>query len=569
MQVRWDEIARSPAIFEGLCKVLLHRLFTTGVRTPDGRGGDGGRDAWLEHELLGLIIFEFKSFTKLDRPQRRQIEKSLAKAAGHHPKKWILIAPAELSSHALEKWFGGLQKLYDFDLEFYDVNWLNQQMATHKDLARYVLDSNREHVLEILREFNAEQADLVGGVPDLVKRQEALMLKANGLSPFWRVRYLPTESGAIVTVFPKPDAPPQQVNVQLVFPDDDPEALALQRVVENALRYGSAAIVPPANIARIHCASLDALNLPLDQMSMIIPAHRQRAERPMPATLRVRTEHRASKAVHLSFTEFEVGNTGMTLYGQDATGLLRLRILMDHPNAGDGMSTVKTIDLQFEPAEPVSGPLDVDPDAMLRTITALVGMDEPHKVEIKFDGDVLVSEPRPATGQFAAMADLLADLVFVRDELNTPLLVPSDWAPSDILAIRRAARLLRGEQTPLPVDTITQEATPAEASQLVAALTPHGAMLDVELTGEAVTFCGIALPIKPLYMRMSRVTLYNVTTKSRSRSIDGRTAPYWAASRHFPTVHRPEESGGRTLDNSTGVWPDLGSQFALTEIAEV
>lgn len=509
MQVRWDEVARSPAIFEGLCKVLLHRLFTSGLRTPDGRGGDGGRDAWVEHRLLGLIIFEAKSFTRLDRPQRRQIEKSLAKAAGHHPTTWILIAPAELSSDALEKWFGGLRRAYDFELEFYDVNWLNQQMATHADLARYVLDTDREHALEVLREFNAEQADLVGGVPDLVKRFEALVLKGDELSPFWRVRYVPTESGAIVTVYPKPGAPPQQVKVQLVFPEDDPEAVALQRAVENAVHYGGAAIVPAANIAGIQCASLDVLNLPLDQLDMIIPARWWRADHPIPATLRVRTVHRTSKAVHLSFTESEVGNTGTTLYGQDATGLLRLRMLVDHPSDGDEMAVVKTIDLEFEPAEPVSGPLDVDPDAMLRTVTALVGMDEPHRVEIKVGDDVLLSEPRPATGQFTAMAGLLTDLVFVRDELSTPLLVPSNWAPSDILAIRRAARLLRGDQTPLPVDTLKQEATPAEAAQILAALTPHGAMFDAELVGPAVSFCGIALPITPLYLRMSRVTLHN------------------------------------------------------------
>lgn len=509
MRVRWDEVARSPATFEDLCKILLHRMFTSGLRTPNGRGGDRGRDAWTEDELLGLIIFEFKSFTKLDRTQRRQVERSLARASDHRPKKWILIAPAELSSAALEDWFGGLQRSYGFELEFYDVNWLDEKMSANPDLARYVLDSNREHALEVLRELNAEEADLVGGVPDLIKRHEALMLKADELSPFWRVRFLPTESGAVVTVYPKPGAPPQQVNVELVFPANDPEGLALQRAVEKALRYGSAVSVPPENIASIQAAGLTELNLPLDQMGLIIPAHRRRIDRPMPATLRVRAEGYTSKAVHLSFTEAEVGNAGTALYGHDATGLLRLRILVDHPSEGAEMAVVKTIDLRFEPAQPASGPLDVDPDAMLRTVMALVGMDAEHTVEIKLGDDVLLSELRPATGDFGSLAGLLTDLVYVRDELDIPLLVPSAWKPSDMLAIRQAARLLRGEQAPLPVDTIQQDATPAEAAQMLEVLTPHGAMFDAELVGKVVTFCGVELPIAPLYLRMSRVTLHN------------------------------------------------------------
>lgn len=83
MEVAWDELADSPTKFERLCDALAHRWYPDGrVRVFNGAGGDGGRDAWVEDERTAL---EFKSFTTLGSAQRRQIERSLARAAELEP----------------------------------------------------------------------------------------------------------------------------------------------------------------------------------------------------------------------------------------------------------------------------------------------------------------------------------------------------------------------------------------------------------------------------------------------------------------------------------------------------
>ena len=95
------------AAIEAAIKMLLLELYP-GARPIDGSGGDGGRDVrWDGPD--GLAIFEIKSFNeqRLSKGQRRQIERSLAQAAAHHPVCWVLVLPTD-HSPAEEEWFDQL-----------------------------------------------------------------------------------------------------------------------------------------------------------------------------------------------------------------------------------------------------------------------------------------------------------------------------------------------------------------------------------------------------------------------------------------------------------------------------
>src|ERR1017187_10029457 len=98
--------ASSSANFEKFCAQLISLEFPA-ARAVDGRGGDGGVDAFVGN-LSGTgeadVVFQFKFFIETLTPGRRkQIEESLTAAIGcHRLKKWILCIPKVLtpSEHA-------------------------------------------------------------------------------------------------------------------------------------------------------------------------------------------------------------------------------------------------------------------------------------------------------------------------------------------------------------------------------------------------------------------------------------------------------------------------------------
>lgn len=510
MEVPWGELAQSPAKFERLCGALAHRLYPGRVITINGAGGDGGRDAWIEEERT---VLEFKSFTTLGDSQRKQIKRSLARAAEHQPLRWILIAPIDPTPSGWA-WFEQLRTRYPFELVFRELAWLNEQMAAHPDIARYIAASAQEYVLDLLRELNAEQAALAGGVRDLADRAATLKKRADEASVFWALDFAVRGDHTVVTVRPKPGAPPDIVRVELAIPQDDPEAMAVTRTVEQALLYGGPVVVAPQYIARIDSDSLRALNLPEGQVGMVIPVNRMRDGLPLAAILRVRSVDRQprSPALHITFDAGAIGERGGTLLGRDSTGLVRVRLLVDHPGPDDQFAPVRSLALEYGDRDPHTVPLSTDPESLLRTVDALAAMDSAHRLELTITGQTIITEGRELridTGHFAGLADLLRDLVYVRDSLGIPLLVPGNWSGTDQVVIRRAARLLRGYEVPLPIDTLSQVVSPEEAQALLDVLLPNGALLDTELVDYTLTFSDNTLPIVPLFARMSRVALDN------------------------------------------------------------
>jgi hypothetical protein len=66
------------------------------VRRIDGSGGDGGRDCQFE-ATDGVHAYEMKGFSggRVGKTQRRQVERSLERAASLNPSDWTLITPVD------------------------------------------------------------------------------------------------------------------------------------------------------------------------------------------------------------------------------------------------------------------------------------------------------------------------------------------------------------------------------------------------------------------------------------------------------------------------------------------
>jgi hypothetical protein len=125
--------------FEKLCALLVALDFP-GARAVDGKGGDGGVDAFIPTSAAlstPFTVFQCKLFSeRLKGGQKRQIEESLRRAFETcKPGRWILCIPKNLtpSEHV---WWDRLQadRKDDLELELWDETTLRQRVLQHPDL---------------------------------------------------------------------------------------------------------------------------------------------------------------------------------------------------------------------------------------------------------------------------------------------------------------------------------------------------------------------------------------------------------------------------------------------------
>ncbi|WP_329619366.1 tetratricopeptide repeat protein [Streptomyces sp. NBC_01255] len=127
---RWEELAGGRQAFEEGVTMLLAMVYP-GLRHVDGSGGDRGEDAVLRLPGGGRHVFQVKGFTGRLKPvQRRQVERSLKRAAEGEPTRWTLVVPLRLTPNEWD-WFDGLRDGFPFSLDCHDLNWLNTKSHQH------------------------------------------------------------------------------------------------------------------------------------------------------------------------------------------------------------------------------------------------------------------------------------------------------------------------------------------------------------------------------------------------------------------------------------------------------
>ncbi|WIX78757.1 hypothetical protein QRX50_46770 [Amycolatopsis carbonis] len=503
MEVPWNELAESPRKAERLFDMLLHRLYPNRVRTINGAGGDGGVDAWLDRRHA----IEFKSFTRLGKVQQRQIERSLERAAEQGPSAWTVIAPVSLTPASLA-WFDRLQENYDFPLTFRDRAWLDERLAMHDDIVKFVCLSPSDAVVGVLRELNAEQAALTGGVPDLAQRVTALQARAGGASPFWQLNFTAIDGQVGVQLSPKPGARPEPISVTLAVPSGGKEADLVARLTE-AVDYGAGVVVSPELIHSIDSESLTALGVSAGEIGFTLPARLETAHYPRSAVLRaVGQPNPLRPPLQLTLIHATAGRRGVVVHGTDSTGLLHLQVRIDHPSDPDDRSELG-VHFSYGHGGAPGGFLHVDPDALLRTARALGVLADAASLQLLIDE---APEPIPLTDRspsgngafFDRLADALQDLLDVRDALGLPVRVPEEWPGRDLVELHLAAELLRGKTVELPVrlGLAHQSCSADETRRLIELVEAGDTDAIFPLEGMTFTVTGREIPVSPLYLRM-------------------------------------------------------------------
>ena len=388
MKIQWNDF--EPQRYEDMVSVLLSRLHPDAQRI-DGKGGDGGRDVQIVDGQDGPITyaFELKSFTgRMTTGRRRQVERSLNRAASLGPERWTLVVPID-PTPAEDKWFRKLGKEYSFPIEWYGKTWLDEKMSAFPDIRRYFLEGTNDEVVRLLRELQKEQA-IVTDVPDAMGRLRTLRERLNEIDPHYRYELSTGKDAADgrptdvvfavgfcdmrVDVYPKylgaTKDRPVIVNVKIRVDTDDEE-------VQNALNYGLEATIPPHKVDSVTVDAPFGLAGDFTEAELtLIPINS--LDEPVTLSLDIMDGDRilASWPVHLK--ERTSGLRGSTLTGADSIGWLQARIKVN--------VETKSLEAKFWLT-----PQSTMPEALLPLFRWVDAYKPPHRLRFRWQGGL---EPR-------------------------------------------------------------------------------------------------------------------------------------------------------------------------------
>lgn len=231
----------SPNVYEDMVACLLCHM-NPETRRIDGSGGDGGRDCQWE-KSTGLVAFELKSFSgRMILGRRRQVARSLSRAALLNPVRWELVVPIDHTPEELE-WFKKLAGTVVFPIEWRGRTWLDTRFAERPFIAGYFLGDTRQEVIDLLRELQKEDAGLALGVPDAVARFETLVRRANELDPHYRFAIASDGKTTTVSIHPAYAGAeldrPITVSAKFTFPTTTAEGRAKAVEFQRSLDFGT------------------------------------------------------------------------------------------------------------------------------------------------------------------------------------------------------------------------------------------------------------------------------------------------------------------------------------------
>ncbi len=329
-QVNWDSARH---VFEDMVSNLLSNLHPNAERI-DGSGGDDGRDVQLR-ESGRLDLFELKSFTgrvSKEKGRRRNIEKSLKKAAELQPNSWTLVVPIDPTSGELT-WFDGLKSKYPFPLTWRGRTWLDDQMGKHPSIVRYHLEGADGEAMRALRELGKEQAALDRGAPDAVERLHKLRDRMEEIDPYYRIDIHMTGDTTTIEVHPRNRNAvrdrPIVISGRFSFPDTSIGRETAEKV-QAVFDFGEDAIISGEFTQELH------IDAPAGLGGDLTGGHLQLgpAQDDTPFQLNARLiisspEQRQLASLPLRFTQRRLGNIGGSVSGGDITGSLMVTIKFD------------------------------------------------------------------------------------------------------------------------------------------------------------------------------------------------------------------------------------------------
>jgi hypothetical protein len=452
--IRWRDL--DAMTVERAIKSLILEMHP-GARPIDGSGGDGGRDVrWDTPD--GLVIFEIKSYVdRLGAPQRRNIKASLTTATQHAPIRWVLVLPLD-HSPAEETWFDRLAaENPDVSLDWYGVTWLETEFSKRGHLRRMV-EGDEYRLLELARNFDREQAALVGGMSDVVDRISRIMEHAQDLSPCWtadvtvsrdgvnavyRERY--PGSAQLDPVTPKPT---------YLFSAEDADAAETQRRLQDFYNYGGDVTVDGKYVVDFDLdvsAESRALFAPMTQGTtdwLRFSSTPQEFELPIIFQLVAVTDSgRTETRLQLQTAQPTQGNRGLRVHATDSAGVIRAVFTIDRPPFGSAYQVDMTV-------TGIAGKLPYTVRPAFDIFNDLT--DDGDRLELRLNDQPIcsVSDTPGFVAEARVCAQVLAALEILQAHADVSFPVPDDLTYEDANDLAFGARLIAGEMVRSPASRV-------------------------------------------------------------------------------------------------------------------
>lgn len=440
--VDWGKLSHDPHTYERMVSVLLSNLHPRARRT-DGAGGDGGKDVWFP-TAVGPEIFELKSFTERVKPvRRRQIKRSLARAAQLHPSSWHLVLPIDFNL-AEESWFAELTAPYSFYCDYLGLTWLDARMAELPNVPRYFLQGGAAKVAELVVEMRQEQADLSGGIPDLVVRLERLAQRADEIDPYYRFSFAVDAKGVVnISLEPRyvgaETDRPITVTPSFAFPTT-PEGKEAYKALSDAIRFGLAAVIPPEFVTGV---LIDApAGMGGEKGSSEITLAGNLITGPEFQIVMVLLDPQGGRLASLPITigPRTVGAGGLEAIGTDPGRCMSCRIRMDMQSQQLNFSYETTL------------PPDCLPAMALPSARFLAQYGAPNLIQLEMADGSPLTPPTSLTNTPPVEPEFV-DFIRAFDRLQAHsqcyFNLPSSLTERDLQELTEADMLIRGETVPL------------------------------------------------------------------------------------------------------------------------
>ena len=447
MPTRWEDVGHEK--YEDMVSVLLSRLYPD-ARRIDGKGGDGGRDVQIADARDGSImgVFQLKGFTgRVGQSQRRQIERSLERAAELNPPKWTLVVPVDPNPAEL-RWFDSLRAKYGFSLDWCGKTWLDEKMAAHRDIQRYFLEGAKDEVYELLRELGNEQENArVVDVAGAASRMEKLHGRLNEIDPHYL--YVLGKMGPGVTLLGSNALLAVQVgDVRVeVFPkyrgatDDRPITMNLtvalgvaDAEIQEALEYGKSVTLPGRLVEGVTLDAPGGLGGDLDVGEFSLWPLDTELEERVTLSLDVMDGDDLVISCPIVFTKLTSGQRGMIYSGTDSTGWLELDL------------KVNLVEEEFDGRFRWTAQRGM-PRAVLPVLKWIDAFRPPHRLRICWpEGPELVSEiDSPMLRGDSSWIEVVEAVAFVQECTRIYREMPVEMTKGEMEEAFRFAALLRGE----------------------------------------------------------------------------------------------------------------------------
>jgi hypothetical protein len=486
-RVAWDQT--DPSTYDELVSVLLSRLH--GAKRRDGSGGDGGRDCYFEHPG-GTEVWQLKSFTgRLGRSQRRQVERSLERVRDNEsPTSWTLVVPVDFNQSE-EEWFATLAADCDFRCDWKGLTWLDEQMAEHPEFLRYYLLGADTQVIELLQQLREEQAGLVNGVPDAIKRMQHLTGLLDELSPHYRFDISivdGTTSVALRTRYPgAEDDAPLRIHVNLSFPTTY-EGCQAAEAFKDAMHFGRAVDLPREVVEHIVFDAPAGFGGESRNARISIGAAEER-DLDLPMRLRLVNEQDVPIAELLvRFTERNRGTGGAELRGEDQSGMLRVEIAFDGENS--------SFTLHYE-----QGPMiGISPSALEPAVHFLHSLRAPARLVLtsaRVGGGGPICQPIDVDAAESGMDEqavrLVRALATLERHSHVQLEMPAQLSADQVREVFVAARLAEGETVSGTWSEVNADVFRERAVELADGTRDAFTMIVERF--DSVDVCGVEIPL--------------------------------------------------------------------------